>query len=52
MTVPVCDWQIGPRMTLQLVKIEEGMGEGSVLYHAVSKYPTLSLLAVLAHGCA
>ncbi|KAJ8254042.1 hypothetical protein COCON_G00206540 [Conger conger] len=27
--------EIGPRMTLQLVKIEEGMGEGSVLYHAV-----------------
>ncbi|KAM3863744.1 uncharacterized protein ACN63O_011589 [Diretmus argenteus] len=27
--------EIGPRMTLQLVKIEEGMGEGNVLYHAV-----------------
>ncbi|KAI1884297.1 hypothetical protein AGOR_G00224980 [Albula goreensis] len=27
--------EIGPRMTLQLVKIEEGMGEGSVLYHAI-----------------
>ncbi|KAJ8251344.1 hypothetical protein GJAV_G00220340 [Gymnothorax javanicus] len=27
--------EIGPRMTLRLVKIEEGMGEGSVLYHAI-----------------
>ncbi|XP_016131452.1 suppressor of SWI4 1 homolog [Sinocyclocheilus grahami] len=26
--------QIGPRMTLQLVKISEGMGEGKVLYHS------------------
>ncbi|CAL8303358.1 unnamed protein product [Merluccius merluccius] len=26
--------EIGPRMTLQLVKIQEGMGEGDVLYHA------------------
>uniref|UniRef100_A0A8C1PRA1 Peter pan homolog n=1 Tax=Cyprinus carpio TaxID=7962 RepID=A0A8C1PRA1_CYPCA len=30
--------EIGPRMTLQLVKIVEGMGEGKVLYHSfVSK---------------
>lgn len=27
--------EIGPRMTLQLVKIQEGMGEGNVLYHAI-----------------
>ncbi|XP_010899504.2 suppressor of SWI4 1 homolog [Esox lucius] len=27
--------EIGPRLTMQLVKIEEGMGEGNVLYHAV-----------------
>lgn len=27
--------EIGPRMTLQLVKIVEGMGEGSVLYHSI-----------------
>ncbi|XP_064171140.1 suppressor of SWI4 1 homolog [Anguilla rostrata] len=27
--------EIGPRMTLRLVKIEEGMGEGSILYHAI-----------------
>ncbi|KAM6913526.1 suppressor of SWI4 1 homolog [Lycodopsis pacificus] len=25
--------EIGPRMTLQLVKIQDGMGDGSVLYH-------------------
>ncbi|XP_030646204.1 suppressor of SWI4 1 homolog [Chanos chanos] len=27
--------EIGPRMTLQLVKIVEGMGEGNVLYHSL-----------------
>ncbi|XP_026181754.1 suppressor of SWI4 1 homolog [Mastacembelus armatus] len=27
--------EIGPRMTLQLMKIQEGMGEGNVLYHAI-----------------
>lgn len=27
--------EIGPRMTLQLMKIQEGMGEGNVLYHAM-----------------
>ncbi|XP_071776769.1 suppressor of SWI4 1 homolog [Centroberyx gerrardi] len=27
--------EIGPRMTLQLMKIQEGMGDGNVLYHAV-----------------
>lgn len=26
--------EIGPRMTLRLVKIEEGVNEGEVLYHA------------------
>ncbi|CAL8273598.1 unnamed protein product [Lota lota] len=26
--------EIGPRMTLQLMKIQEGMGDGNVLYHA------------------
>lgn len=25
-------------MTLQLIKIEEGMGEGNVLYHSMSEY--------------
>ncbi|TKS92104.1 Suppressor of SWI4 1 -like protein [Collichthys lucidus] len=27
--------EIGPRMTLQLTKIQEGMGEGNVLYHNI-----------------
>ncbi|KAG7263468.1 hypothetical protein CRUP_028954 [Coryphaenoides rupestris] len=26
--------EIGPRLTLQLLKIQEGMGDGNVLYHA------------------
>lgn len=26
--------QIGPRLTLQLVKVEEGLGQGNVLYHS------------------
>lgn len=25
-------------MTLQLMKIEEGLGEGNVIYHALSEY--------------
>ncbi|XP_060882901.1 suppressor of SWI4 1 homolog [Labrus mixtus] len=27
--------EIGPRMTLQLTKIQEGMGEGNILYHSI-----------------
>ncbi|KAK5856120.1 hypothetical protein PBY51_007739 [Eleginops maclovinus] len=27
--------EIGPRMTLQLMKIQEGMGDGNVLYHTM-----------------
>ncbi|KAM9394543.1 suppressor of SWI4 1 homolog [Pholidichthys leucotaenia] len=27
--------EIGPRMTLKLIKIQEGMGEGNILYHAM-----------------
>lgn len=27
--------EIGPRMTLQLTKIQEGMGEGNVMYHSI-----------------
>ncbi|XP_026211803.1 suppressor of SWI4 1 homolog [Anabas testudineus] len=27
--------EIGPRMTLQLVKIQEGMGEGNIIYHSI-----------------
>lgn len=26
--------QIGPRMTLQLIKIQEGVGNGNVLFHS------------------
>ncbi|XP_062975050.1 suppressor of SWI4 1 homolog [Elgaria multicarinata webbii] len=26
--------EIGPRMTLQLIKVEEGLGQGNVLYHS------------------
>ncbi len=29
--------EIGPRMTMRLVKIEEGVGEGEVLYHQFIK---------------
>lgn len=40
-------FQIGPRMTLQLTKIQEGMGEGNVLYHNISECtpPFISLSA-------
>ncbi|XP_061568591.1 suppressor of SWI4 1 homolog [Cololabis saira] len=27
--------EIGPRMTLQLMKIQEGMGDGNILYHSM-----------------
>ncbi|KAM4534932.1 suppressor of SWI4 1 homolog [Fundulus diaphanus] len=27
--------EIGPRLTLQLVKIQEGMGDGNILYHSM-----------------
>ncbi|XP_038143905.1 suppressor of SWI4 1 homolog [Cyprinodon tularosa] len=27
--------EIGPRMTLQLVKIQEGMGDGNIIYHSM-----------------
>ncbi|KAM8824448.1 suppressor of SWI4 1 homolog [Synchiropus picturatus] len=27
--------EIGPRLTMKLIKIQDGMGEGNVLYHAV-----------------
>ncbi|KAM9474571.1 LOW QUALITY PROTEIN: suppressor of SWI4 1 homolog [Salvelinus alpinus] len=35
MNISLFSLQIGPRITMQLVKIEEGMGEGNILYHAV-----------------
>ena len=34
-------FKIGPRMTLQLVKIEEGFCSGAVLYHEFSKFSLL-----------
>uniref|UniRef100_A0A1A8J3H1 Peter pan homolog n=1 Tax=Nothobranchius kuhntae TaxID=321403 RepID=A0A1A8J3H1_NOTKU len=27
--------EIGPRLTLQLIKIQEGMGEGNIMYHSM-----------------
>lgn len=35
--VRVCPLQIGPRMTLQLIKVQEGMGEGNILYHSIGE---------------
>lgn len=35
--ISLCCSQIGPRMTLRLMKIQEGMGEGNVIYHSMSK---------------
>ena len=29
--------EIGPRMNLELIKVEEGVGEGAVMYHAYGK---------------
>lgn len=29
--------QIGPRMTLQLIKIQDGISSGNIMYHATSK---------------
>uniref|UniRef100_A0A8U7P6D2 Uncharacterized protein n=1 Tax=Corvus moneduloides TaxID=1196302 RepID=A0A8U7P6D2_CORMO len=29
--------EIGPRLTLQLVKVEEGLGQGNVLYHGLGE---------------
>lgn len=42
--------QIGPRMTLQLIKVEEGLGQGNVLYHSFSKYCGSSVLILLVLG--
>lgn len=30
--------EIGPRMTLQLVKVEEGLCSGAVIFHEYSKF--------------
>uniref|UniRef100_A0A914DKM5 Brix domain-containing protein n=1 Tax=Acrobeloides nanus TaxID=290746 RepID=A0A914DKM5_9BILA len=38
--------EIGPRLTLQLTKIEEGIDEGEVLYHAFVKKSTKEIVAL------
>lgn len=35
--LPCMYLQIGPRMTLQLIKIQEGVGNGNVLFHSFGK---------------
>lgn len=35
--------ELGPRMEMGLVKIEEGVGEGEVLFHEMSKYCAVEL---------
>ena len=39
--------QLGPRLTLQLVKVEAGLCEGEVLHHAFSEYSRLLRLLSL-----
>ncbi|CAK6971165.1 suppressor of SWI4 1 homolog [Scomber scombrus] len=39
--------EIGPRMTLQLTKIQEGMGEGNILYHAITSKTEEEIQAIL-----
>lgn len=34
---PLPSLQIGPRMTLELIKIQEGVGEGNVLFHRLGE---------------
>ncbi|XP_044514310.1 suppressor of SWI4 1 homolog [Gracilinanus agilis] len=40
--------EIGPRMTLRLIKIQEGVGEGNVLYHSLVHKSEEELRATLA----
>ncbi|XP_034513636.1 suppressor of SWI4 1 homolog isoform X3 [Ailuropoda melanoleuca] len=40
--------EIGPRMTLQLIKIQEGVGEGNVLFHSFVHKTEEELHAILA----
>ncbi|MGH0170692.1 UNVERIFIED_CONTAM: hypothetical protein FKN15_059690 [Acipenser sinensis] len=40
--------EIGPRMTLQLIKIDEGMCEGNVLYHAIVEKTEAEIQEMLA----
>ncbi|PIO13726.1 hypothetical protein AB205_0147680, partial [Aquarana catesbeiana] len=39
--------EIGPRMTLQLIKIEEGLSDGKVLYHSFIKKTEEEISAML-----
>ncbi|KAM7371805.1 hypothetical protein PAMP_009015 [Pampus punctatissimus] len=39
--------EIGPRMTLQLMKIQEGMGEGNVIYHSIISKTEEEIQAIL-----
>ncbi|XP_063787553.1 suppressor of SWI4 1 homolog isoform X2 [Pseudophryne corroboree] len=39
--------EIGPRMTLQLVKIEEGLNDGKVLYHSFVQKTEEEIIAML-----
>jgi ribosome biogenesis protein SSF1/2 len=46
--------EIGPRLRLELVKIEEGMCDGKVLYHKYvhkSKVRLLFLASLVRNGC-
>ncbi|XP_068854054.1 suppressor of SWI4 1 homolog isoform X4 [Aphelocoma coerulescens] len=40
--------EIGPRLTLQLVKVEEGLGQGNVLYHGLAPKGEAELRELLA----
>uniref|UniRef100_A0A8C3XCF0 Brix domain-containing protein n=1 Tax=Cyanoderma ruficeps TaxID=181631 RepID=A0A8C3XCF0_9PASS len=40
--------EIGPRLTLQLVKVEEGLGQGNVLYHGLAPKSEEELRELLA----
>lgn len=40
--------EIGPRMTLQLVKIQEGIGDGNILFHSFVHKTEAELQAILA----
>lgn len=40
--------EIGPRLSLQLVKVEEGLGQGNVLYHGLAPKSEAQVRALLA----
>ncbi|KAM7387119.1 hypothetical protein PAMA_009644 [Pampus argenteus] len=39
--------EIGPRMTLQLMKIQEGMGDGNIIYHSIISKTEEEIQAIL-----